>query len=168
MKSKYSIVLVTFLFVLSTGYSQESAKKTKEQKKAEKQEEIKRLVDARTFIFTGITAYSQKGRSVNISSGANSVSFSPDMIKSDLPFFGEAKTASAAFGGQSGYKFEGKPDKYTLEPYKKGWKLFAVVNTGNEKYTMNLTVGTDGNANLNVFSINRSQMRYSGDIKAVQ
>lgn len=164
MKKRYPAILVVLLFISFTGYSQEVPKKSKEERKLEIQKQTEELINSGVFQFIGSTAITQRGKSITITSGANSVSFSPDLVKSDLPFFGEAKTASAGFAGAGGYKFEGKPDEYKFESAKKVNKLKAVVKTGNESYTLNLTINNDGSANLSVFSINRSSMRYNGRI----
>jgi hypothetical protein len=164
MKTRYGVLLLMLLFVISTGYSQDKEKKSKQEKKLEKQKMVEELMNSKTFLFEGYMAYSEKGKSVNISSGANSVSFTPDLIKSDLPFFGEARTASAGYGSPGGLKFEGKPDEFTVDSTKKGYNVKANVKTGNESYKLNLSVGTDGNATLYVYSVNRSSMRFSGDI----
>ncbi len=168
MKTRYSILLLTLFFIVSVSYSQESGKKSKAERKLEQQKQTEELMNSKTFVFRGSNAFTEKGKTINMASGPNTVSFSPEMIISDLPFFGEAKTASAAYGGTGGYKFEGKPDEYTLEATKKGWKLKAVVKTGNDTYTMNLSIGPDGTANLNIFSINRSSMRYNGEVKKAE
>ena len=164
MKTGNYILILMLLFVVTASYSQESEKKTKAERKLEKEKQTEELMNSKTFVFKGSTAFTEKGKTISITSGANTASFSPEMINCDLPFFGEAKTASAAYGGQGGYKFEGKPDEFTLENTKKGWKLKAVVKTGNETYTMNLTASPDGSSNLNVYSISRSSMRYNGEV----
>ena len=165
MKTRYAVILLMLIFVISTGYSQENKKKSKQEKKIERQKQTEELMNSKTFLFEGNTAYPQGGKPVTITSGPNTVSFSPDMIKSNLPFFGKATSASTIYGGQGGYMFEGKPDEFTLESTKKGWELKAVVKTGTDTFTMNLTASPDGNANLNVYSINRSSMRYNGEIR---
>jgi len=159
------LLLTLLVLAISTGYAQETTKKSKEERKIEQQKKTKELVESKIFLFVGNTAYSEGGKSVSITSGPNSVSFSPEMVKSNLPFFGTANTASAGFGGQSGYTFEGKPDVFSVDSTKKGFQLKAVVKTVNESYTLNLSISTDGNANLNVYSINRSSMRYNGEIR---
>jgi hypothetical protein len=165
MKTRYSILILMFLFVITASYSQESGKKSKEERKLELQKQTEDLMNSKIFLFVGNTAYSEGGKSVAISSGPNTVSFSPDLIKSNLPFFGTAKTASAGYGGQSGYTFEGKPDEYTVDSTKKGYTVKAVVKSGNDNFTMNLTISPEGGANLSVYSINRSSMRYNGEIR---
>jgi len=164
MKTRYSILILIILFAFTSAYAQEQSKKSKQEQKLEKQKQVEEMINSKIFLFEGSMAYSESGKPVNISSGPNTVSFSPDMIKSDLPFYGQANSASAGYGTPGGYKFEGKPDEYSIEPSKKGYTLKAVVKAVNESYTLNLSIGTDGNANLNVYSINRSSMRYNGEI----
>jgi hypothetical protein len=165
MKTKYSILIILFVFLVSAVYAQETGKKSKQERKLERQKQTEELVNSKTFLFIGSNAYPETGRPITISSGPNTVNFSPEMIKSNLPFFGQVKTASAGFGAQTGYTFEGKPEEYTIESSKKGYKLKAVVRDGNDSYTLNMSIGDDGNANLNVYSINRSSMRYNGEIR---
>ena len=165
MKTRYLTSILLLFLVITSGYSQDSEKKSKEERKLEKQKQTEELVNSKTFLFIGSTAYPESGRPITISSGPNTVNFSPEMIKSNLPFFGQVKTASAGYGTQTGYTFEGKPEEYTIESSKKGYKLKAIVIQGNETYTLNMSLGDDGNGNLNVYSINRSSMRYNGEIR---
>jgi hypothetical protein len=165
MKTGYSI-LILLLFFVSATHAQEAEKKSKEERKSEQQKKTKELVNSKTFLFIGNRAYSEGGKSFTLTSDPNSVSFSQEMIKSNLPFFGTVKTASAGYGTQSGYTFEGKPDEFTIDSTKKGFQVKAVVKTVNEKYTLNLSISQVGDASLNVYSINRSSMRYNGDIRS--
>lgn len=165
MKTRYSILILILLFVFPASYAQKSGKKSKDERKLEQQNLTEELVNSKIFLFEGNTAFSEGGKPITITSGPNTVSFSPELVKSMLPFFGTARTASAGFGGQSGYTFEGKPEEYVIESSKKGYKLKAVVREGNESYTLNMSIGSDGTANLRVFSINRSSMRYNGVIR---
>jgi hypothetical protein len=164
MKTVHFILIPILLFAFIQVKAQEEVKKSKQELKLEKQKQVEEMVNSKTFIFEGTNAYSEGGKSVNITSGPNMVYFSPDRIKSDLPFFGQARSASAGYGTPGGYKFEGKPDEFTIENAKKGYSLKAVVKTVNETFTLNMSIGTDGNANLYVYSINRSSMRYNGEI----
>jgi len=168
MISRYSFSIVILIFLFSSVLAQKSAKKTKQERKLAEQKHTEELMSSSVFVFKGVTAFSERGRPVSITSGPNTVSFSREMIKSDLPFFGTARTASAGFGQPAGYMFEGKPEEYVLENTKKGYKLRAVVKTVNESYTLNLTVSPGGIGNLNIFSINRSSMRYNGEIKKTE
>jgi hypothetical protein len=165
MKTSYSILIILSVFLVSAVHAQETGKKSKEERKLEKQKQTEELVNSKTFLFIGSNAYPENGRPITISSGPNKVNFSPEMIKSSLPFFGQVKTASAGYGAQTGYTFEGKPEEYTIESSKKGYELKAIVRQGNETYTLNMSIGDDGSANLSVFSINRSSMRYNGEIR---
>ncbi|MBK9392061.1 MAG: DUF4251 domain-containing protein [Bacteroidetes bacterium] len=168
MITRYFISIVIFIFAFFSGFAQDNVKKTKQEQKLEQQLLTEDLMNFKIFDFVGVTAFSERGKPVSITSGPNTVSFSPEMIKSNLPFFGTAKTASAGYGRQTGYMFEGKPEEYVMENTKKGYKLKAVVKTGNDSFTLNLSAGPDGGASLNIFSINRSSMRYSGEIKKTE
>ena len=71
-------------------------------------------------------AYPQGGRSVNLTTTPNFVKFSPDLIDSDMPFYGRAYSG-AGYGGTTGLNFKGKPDEFTVEKTSKGYFLQASV-----------------------------------------
>jgi hypothetical protein len=154
---------VLFCFLVSSGVAQEPVKKTKQELKLEKQKETEEMINSKAFVFTARTAFPSGGRSTSITSGASTVKFTPDLITSDLPFFGTS-TRPTGYGTDSGMKFEGKPEEYTMEKKKSGYEIRLVVKTTDDSYRINLTVSSDAYASLSIFSNNRSSMSYSGEI----
>jgi len=152
---------------MGSAFPQETAKKSKQERDLEKQKQIEELVNSKNFMFIARTAFSQRGRAIQLTSRPNTVAFSPDLISSDLPFFGRAY-AGAAYGESVGYTFEGKPDVFTIEPDKKGYNIKAVVKTPADTYTLILLAGSGGSASLTISSNNRSTMSYSGDISKAE
>jgi len=166
MKKKVSILVMLFTLFVINSYSQEKSKQElKEERKIERQKQTEALVNAREFVFTGNTAFPQGVNSINLTSNTNYVKFHPDRIESELPFYGRAYSG-AGYGGDTGMKFDGKPEEYTVTKTKKEYQIEAVVKGENDTYRILLTVGFEGSASLSVISNNRSSISYSGEISA--
>lgn len=166
MKVNVLTMVVLMSLVISTGYSQEkSRKELKEERKIERQNQIEAMVNAREFVFVARTALPTGMRTVNLTGNSNLVKFHPDIIDSNMPFFGRAYSG-VGYGGDTGLQFQGKPDEYTVEKNKKGFQIIAVVKGGSDNYRLSLMVGFEGSASLSITSNNRSSMSYNGDIEA--
>jgi hypothetical protein len=162
MKTIFYFVVI-FCFIVSSAVAQEPAKKTKQELKLEKQKETEEMLNSKTFVFVARTAFPSSGRSTSITSGASTLKFAPDLITSDLPFFGTS-TRPTGYGTDSGMKFEGKPEEYTMEKKKSGYEIRLVVKTTMDTFRISLTAGGDGYASLSIYSDNRSSMSYSGEV----
>jgi hypothetical protein len=166
MKSKISILVVLFSVLATIGFAQEKSKKQlKEERNTELKKQTELLVNSQVFVFKGRRAYPQGGRSVDLTTNTNYVRFSPDLIESYLPFFGKAYSG-VGYGGDSGLKFDGKPEEFTVEITKKNYRIKAVVKGSNDVFRLTLTVGFEGSASLTVISNNRSSISYDGEIFA--
>jgi len=167
MYTRHSLLFILLTFVMASVFSQETGKKTKQERDLEKQKQTEELVNSKIFLFTASTAFSQRGRAINLTSNPNTIVFSPDLISSDLPFFGRAYSG-VTYGESSGYTFEGKPEEFTIEPAKKGYEIKAVVRTSKDSYTINLLVSSGGSSSLTISSNNLSTMSYSGEISKTE
>ena len=167
MKTKVLFILALSVLITTAGFSQEKTKKElKAERKIEKQKQVEALVNSKEFLFTARTAMPQGGRSINLTTNPGSVEFHPDMIKSDMPYFGRV-TGSAAYGGSDGgMKFEGKPEGYTVTAKKKGYQVNAEVKGENDTYRLSLSVSSEGSSSLSITSNNRSVISYNGEISA--
>jgi hypothetical protein len=166
MKTKVSILVMLFTLIVINSYSQEKSKQElKEERKIESQKQTEAMVNAREFVFTCNTAFPQGERSINLTSSTNYVKFHPDRIESELPFYGRAYSG-AGYGGDTGMKFDGKPEEYSVTKTKKEYRIEAIVKGENDTYRILLTVGFEGSASLSVISDNRSSISYSGEISA--
>ncbi len=167
MKTRIVFVLALSALITTAGFSQEKTKKElKAEKKIEKQKQTEALVNSKEFLFTARTAMPQGGRSINLTTNPGSVQFHPDLIKSDMPYFGRV-TGSAAYGGRDGgMKFEGKPEGYTVTAKKNGYQVNAEVKGENDTYRLSLSVSSEGSSSLSITSNNRSVISYNGEISA--
>lgn len=167
MKTKVLFVLVMSVLITNPCFSQEKTKKElKAERKIEKQKQTEAMVNSKEFIFSARTAMPQGGRSVDLSTNPGTVKFHPDLIKSDMPYFGRV-TGSVAYGGRDGgMKFEGKPEGYTVTVNKKGYQVNASVKGENDFYRLSLFVSMEGSSSLSITSNNRSIISYNGEISA--
>jgi hypothetical protein len=168
MKTKTVILIVMLSLIVATSYAQQKTKKQLgEVRKIEKQMQIKALVDAKTFVFVGRTVLPQGFNSIDLTSNPNYLQFEPDLIKSEMPFFGRA-FSGVGYGGDGGLKFEGKPEEFTVENRKKSFEIKATVKGETDVYRLFLTVFLEGNATLTISSNNRSAISYNGAIQAIE
>lgn len=168
-KFNYGLVRVLTLafvvFSLTNATAQEKSKRQfKEEIKLEKQKQTTLLIHSKEFIFVAETVMPQGGRIINLTSNDYTVEFHPDLIKSDLPFFGRA-FSGVAYGGDGGIKFAGKPKEFRIEKRKKAHEIKVAVKGERDTYSLLLSVYFDGTANLSINSNNRSTISYSGTIK---
>lgn len=166
MKIKTSVLIIFLSFLLINGFSQDKTKQElKEERKIEKQKQTEAMVNAREFVFTGETAFPMGGRSVDLTTNTYYMKFHPDRIESELPFYGRAYSG-AGYGGDTGLKFEGTPEEYTVIKTKKEYQIDAIVKGEQDTYRISLSVGFEGSASLSVISNNRSSISFSGEISA--
>ncbi|WP_189359785.1 DUF4251 domain-containing protein [Algibacter mikhailovii] len=160
-----TVVLLIMVGLLSyNGFAQELTKKElKQQKKAEQEKEFSALIESKTFVFVGRRAISSRGRSIDLTTNQNYLKFSPELVDSSMPFFGESTGAGHYGSADVGLTFKGKPEKYTIDKTKGKYKIQVVVKDSNDTYEINIT-GTAGNSTLTIMSNRKSLMTYNGDI----
>jgi hypothetical protein len=171
---KTQISIVAFMLALSVnGFSQkDNAKAYNDEQKAYKQKQqeekvmkLDSLVSSREFVFVARTASPSGGRSVNLFSNPNFIRFQPEMIESEMPFFGKAY--SGGYGTEPGMKFKGKPTIFTVKKGKKNWDVTAEVSNPVDRYKIYLTVTSSGTASLSISCNQKSSISYSGDISPI-
>jgi hypothetical protein len=164
MKTKALYLAMLFLLILKPGFSQEKSKKElKEEKKIETQKQVEAMINAKEFRFVGRTALPTGMRSVNLSSNPNYMKFQPEMIESEMPFFGKAYSA-VGYGNDTGVKFKGKPEKFEVVKKSKAFEIEAEVKGSGDNFRISLSVGFEGSASLSITSNKRSTITYQGDI----
>jgi hypothetical protein len=165
MKTKLFLLMILFVISLPLSFSQEKSKKTlRKEQKIEHQKQIAAMVNSKEFTFVANRALPQGYQSVDMTTNPNSLKFQPEMIESYMPFFGRAYNVK--YGNDTGLKFKGKPDEFSVKTIKKGYEVKAKVAGQNDFYDLFLTIGPDGNASLTITSNNRSTITYYGNIEA--
>jgi hypothetical protein len=168
MKTNILMTIAFLIFVLTAGYSQNTDKDIKAadkvEKKIELQKLIENLIDSKQFVFIANRALPMGGASIDLTTNSNYVKFNPDYIDSYMPFFGEAY--SVDYNVDTGVKFEGKPEMFTIKRLKKnrGYDILTKVSLVRDTYDLRLEVGLEGNSTLTISSFNRSTISYNGQI----
>jgi hypothetical protein len=166
MKSKSLLLMALLAFTGIISYSQENnSKQTKEEQKLAVQQQTEALLNAREFVFIGLDAYPTGYRTVSLTGRQNFVKFHPELIESDMPYFGRGN-GSAAYGSSSdaGLKFTGKPEEYAFSKKKKNYQITATVKEPGDSYDITLIVQFSGSATLTIISSSRSPISYNGYI----
>lgn len=166
MYSKVSVFMVSFLLLTTIVFSQEKSRSAlKEEKKIDTQKQIEDMVNAREFVFVARIALPQGYRSVNLTTNPNSVKFHPDLIESDMPFYGTAYSG-IGYGSDSGLNFKGKPGDFKVVKDKKNFQVNVTVRGENDNFHLMLAISFEGSASLSIISNNRSTISYQGEISA--
>lgn len=162
---KYAYILFAFCTLsISTGFSQG---RSKQEKRIQIKEEIEQLVNSQNFEFIATTAFPVGSGPVDINSNNYSVSFTPDLIISFMPFYGTGYSGMA-FGRDTGMKFQGKPEQFQVENKTTGFEINAIVTSKNDIKTLSLSISASGSAMLNISSNDRSAISYQGEIRAIK
>lgn len=164
-------IALSFLFCCTVfiGFSQE---KTRKQLRAEKilakEQEIVKLLDAKEFQFIARNSNSQYFPMVDLTNNPNFILFKPDFIKSDMPFFGRAFSGIAYGANSTGLKFEGKPEKFTIDKTNKEYQIEVYVKGQNDFFNISLLVSYSGSSILTMITNNRAPISYFGHIMPIE
>lgn len=162
MKTIGLLVLVSLLIGL-TGFQQES----KKEKKVRQQIEMAQLIESGHFRFVARSANSDLGNFNQLTSNYDMV-FDSLSIKAFLPYFGRAY--SVPYGGSGGVKFN-----LTAKKIDRVWserrKLYIIsteVADSDDSYSIQLTAGLSGFADLKINFRNRRWISYTGNIEKLE
>ena len=110
---------------------------------------------------------SNSGRSIDIVSTTNYIKIAGDSIFVDLPYFGELQSGAAINGTDISIAFKGKPIKYTstYNEQKQHYKLLIDFKTKRERFSMYITLFSNGATNVSVLSSHRSSIGYRGSVE---
>ena len=159
-------MVVFFVLIVAPVISQEKTKKElKEERKIEKQNQVEAMINAKEFVFVARTANPMGMRSVDLTTNTNYVKFKTDLIESYMPFFGQAY-GGIGYGGDTGLKFTGKPEVFTVVKNKKNYQIDATVKGETDLFRISLQVSYEGSASLSIISNNRNTISYTGEISA--
>ena len=164
--------LLLFSFIFTSGFSQEKSnkelkKELKEKQKLDKQKTTEDLVNSKSFIFIANRAVPNGKSSIDLSSRTNYLKIEPEMIDSDMPFFGRSFKPGYA-NTDNGIKFKEKPVKFDIKNEKNKYKVNIEVKDPKDFYKLFLTIQFDGSATLSVSCNNLSTISYYGGISGLK
>lgn len=162
MKSHTIFALLAICFISGPLFSQNKEEMAKPSVKTPKTFEASMM--SKTFEFVAITAF-PLGQSPKDLAGSNySISFTPELIASHLPFYGTGHSGMA-LQRDKGMRFKGAPENFTVEKTERGYEVKAKVTDENDIFSISLTVSNSRTATLNISSNNRSSISYYGEVK---
>lgn len=156
--------LFILVLIVSAGLSSVLAQTTKKDKKVDKGQQIKMLVETKKYTFQANYVLPQRGGSRQLTTEYD-FRVTPDSIISFLPYFGRAYF-DVPYGGDAGIKFTSTKFTYDVKEKKKGgWEI--TIRPSDVKYIDRLTlyISPDGYASLSVNSINKDFIDYNGYLK---
>ena len=162
------IILFTLLitFFLPDIFAQEpekSRKERREERQEKRMEEVKNLVENRTFAFIPTHAMPLGGGSIQLSYTFEA-EVRGDSIFSYLPFYGVAYHVN--YGGRnSAFDFSLPLENYEMEKDGNGYRIKLEVKNKMDYITYSLFVSELGYATLNVTSTNRQAISFYGRIE---
>lgn len=148
----YAAVLLT----ASGTYSYAQLSK-KDQKKAD----IQNLIQSKSFAFVTQSATPLGGGNINLTSAYN-IKVSSDTLIADLPYYGRAFVAPIN-PSEGGIHLTSTHFSYqTTQRKKGGWDIMLSPTDGKDVRQLFLTVSESGYGTLQVNSINRQSISFSG------
>lgn len=133
--------------------------------KLEKQEQVKKLLDSRVFIFSPQSATPTSGSMIQLTSEFY-LKINQDTLESNLPYYGVAY--QARFGDtNSPLEFTSTDFEYTMKTMKNGsYDISIKLNDPSDPDQISLSVSTVGYATVRVISMNRQPISFYGNIDA--
>lgn len=151
-----NFILVLFIFGSITA-----------QNKTEKAHtSIETLLNSKNFEFIANTAIPTSGPTKDLVGSNYSITFTPEMIISNMPFYGRAYSGMA-LGRDKGMRFKGKPENFNIEKNKE-YQVNATVTAENDTYEISMSVSDSGYATLIISSNHRGVISYQGEVVQIQ
>lgn len=132
-----------------------------------KQESIAQMtekIESGRYTFVPTTAIPMAGKSINLSYSF-SLKISKDTISAYLPYYGRAYSAPMS-SEEAGINFISTDFDYSISENKKGLRDAVIsIKDNRRKYKMNLQIGENGYATLNVQDNDRQAISFNGRVE---
>ncbi|MDP2687007.1 MAG: DUF4251 domain-containing protein [Aequorivita sp.] len=158
MKALRIFFALIFLFMFGNANAQDKTEKT--------QSSIATLLNSKSFEFIANTAIPLSGPTKNLVGSNYSITFSPEMVISNMPFYGRAYSGMI-MGRDKGMRFKGVPENFTLINSKNGYEVTTSVKGENDTYVISISTGNSGFATLSISSNDRGTISYQGEIISI-
>ncbi|WP_026452656.1 DUF4251 domain-containing protein [Aequorivita capsosiphonis] len=127
---------------------------------------IAELLNSKTFEFIANTVFPSGGTPKNLVGSGYFVTFSPEIIISNLPFYGRGYTGMT-MGRDKGMRFEGAPKDFNISDGN-DYEVKVTVNGESDTYAVSMSVSVSGYATLSISSNDRGPITFQGEVVAVQ
>ena len=159
MRTKQQIFML--LLALSVGIPTLSAQSKKE-KKEQKKEAVKKLIESENYKIDVNTAMPMRGRSIPLTS-SYSLEIRNDSVISYLPYYGRAY--SIPYGGGDGLNFKAVLKEYSMKMDKKGNAVIEfIARNPEDRYEYRIKVFPNGSASIDVNMQNRQSISFQGEL----
>lgn len=165
MKRNKCIWLSCMMVILSALFFTLTAQ-NKQEKKKEKIDAIKELIESGHYKIEVSRAYPQKGNSVYLTS-PYSLEIRNDSVISQLPFYGRAY--SIPYGGGDGLMFKAPLDEYDVKynAKKKNYQIKLKATTREDTFQFTVDIYSNGSSRINANMRNRGPISYSGELDSL-
>lgn len=142
------------------------AQSSKKEKEAARSAQVQKEVEGRKYFMDVESAVPQGGRLKHLSPGYF-LRLSGDSLVSHLPYFGQAYSSAGISDG--GYDFTSTDFEYTVSERKKGgWDITIKTKDLQQNAQLFLTIFQNGEASLQITSMSRQSISYSGSLTEKQ
>ncbi len=110
--------------------------------------------------------YGSNASQVDITGNASYLRLVDDMVKADLPYFGERQMSGPYNSQNTGIQFEGVPEDLQIEPNSKtkGYTMRFNINNGSESFQVIAQLFPSRSSSISITSSQRTQIRYDGTL----
>lgn len=158
-------ILFGFIFLASAASQEKDIEANTNQENVDTRS-IGNILNSKNFEFIANTVFPTTGSPKNLVGSGYSVTFSPEMIISNLPFYGRAYSGMA-LSRDKGMRFQGKPEDFTVEKNKE-YQVSVSVKGESDTYSISISVSSSGFATLAISSNDRGVISYQGEIVKVR
>jgi hypothetical protein len=158
---------IIFIFAMVLFCSAVSAQKKPSQTKEQKQVELQKLLDSKTFVFNAETASPMGGSLVRLTS-TYELTVNQDTLDSNLPYFGTAYRVEMG-DTDSPLRFTSTDFDFDSKESRNGGTIMSFkLNSPSDPSSLTLSVSTSGYATLQVNSISRQSISFNGTISQIK
>lgn len=147
----------------TTMYNADGTKMTKQQMQAARAQHVREGIENRRFTINVDRMYPMRMPARHLSS-TYSLEIKGDTIVSYLPYFGRAY--NVPYGGGKALNFTGIMSYYEPRQGKRDETRIEIgVENEEDTYVYTLSIFSNGNTSIDVFSRNREQIAFSGEME---
>ena len=128
-------------------------------------EKVKNLIESRNFIFEASSILPREGSSRSLVTNLNFIKVEGDLSEAMLPYFGNYRLTNG--GGLISFNDNIENVRYSENKRKSRISLSFRVKNDQERFSVQLSVGSSGWATVIIKSINRPSISYYGKVKAI-
>ncbi len=166
MKTRNIFIVALFSLVL-LGVNAQEKKPQKQLAPPAGQTALETLLNSGNFEFIANTMLPSGQAPKDLVSSNYSVTFTPNLVVSNLPFYGRSYS-TIAMGKDQGMRFQGAPENFKLSKNKNQFEVKTEVSSERDTYKILLSVSKSGNATLSIATNDRGIVNYQGEVVTIQ